>query len=178
MKKYFILLKIVFNPRTWSWLARWLEYHYLTHVQPLSRLRAVGEGTWIEPTAKLSYPHNISIGANCHINHLGCLQADEDAKIIIGDNFLMGPGTMLFASNYSIAQGTLMREQPLRQKDIVIGNDVWLGANVVVTSGATIGDGAVIGAGSVVTKDIPVNAIAAGIPAKVLKYREPVSVSS
>lgn len=55
--------------------------------------------------------------------------------------------------------------------DIFIGNDVWIGLNVIILSGVKIENGAIIGAGSVVTKDIPAYAIAAGVPAKVLKYR-------
>lgn len=52
-----------------------------------------------------------------------------------------------------------------------IGNDCWIGQNVFITGGVTIGDGAIIYAGAVVTKDIPPYAIAAGIPAKVIKFR-------
>lgn len=52
-----------------------------------------------------------------------------------------------------------------------IGNDVWIGNNVQILSGVVIGNGAIIGAGSVVTKNIPPYAIAAGSPAKVIKYR-------
>ncbi|MEI6070387.1 MAG: CatB-related O-acetyltransferase [Verrucomicrobiae bacterium] len=55
--------------------------------------------------------------------------------------------------------------------EVRIGNDVWIGARAIVLSGVTIGDGAVIGAGSVVSHDIPPYAIAAGVPAKVLRYR-------
>jgi acetyltransferase-like isoleucine patch superfamily enzyme len=53
----------------------------------------------------------------------------------------------------------------------VIGNDVWIGANCFIARGVTIGDGAVIAAGSVVTRDITQYAIAAGVPAKVLRSR-------
>lgn len=55
--------------------------------------------------------------------------------------------------------------------NIVVGSDVWIGQNSVVLSGVTIGQGAVIGAGAIVTKDVPPYAIAAGNPAKVIKYR-------
>jgi len=54
---------------------------------------------------------------------------------------------------------------------IVIGHDVWIGANAIITSGVEIGIGAVIAAGAVVTKSIPPYAIAAGCPAKIIKYR-------
>ncbi|MCM0083487.1 CatB-related O-acetyltransferase [Geomonas sp. Red32] len=62
-------------------------------------------------------------------------------------------------------------EDMVSRGPIVIGNDVWIGSQVVVVSGAVIGDGAVIGANSVVTGTIPPYAIAAGSPAKVIKYR-------
>lgn len=55
--------------------------------------------------------------------------------------------------------------------DIVIDDDVWIGYGATVLSGVHIGQGAVIGAGAVVTGDIPPYAVAAGVPAKVIKYR-------
>lgn len=52
-----------------------------------------------------------------------------------------------------------------------VGNDVWIGDNVIIKGGIHIGNGAVIGMGAVVTKDVPPYAIAAGNPAKVIRYR-------
>ena len=54
-------------------------------------------------------------------------------------------------------------------KPVVIGNDCWFGANVVICPGVTIGDNCVLGAGSVITKDIPSNSFAAGVPARVIR---------
>ena len=54
-------------------------------------------------------------------------------------------------------------------KPVKIGNDCWFGANVTVCPGVTIGDNCVIGAGSVVTRDIPANSFAAGVPCKVIR---------
>lgn len=54
----------------------------------------------------------------------------------------------------------------------VIGNDVEVGANVVIIGNITIGNNVTIGAGAVVVKDVPDNAIVAGNPAKVLRFKE------
>ncbi|WP_047248575.1 CatB-related O-acetyltransferase [Chromobacterium subtsugae] len=54
---------------------------------------------------------------------------------------------------------------------VVIGSDVWVCSGAVVLSGVRIGDGAVIAAGAVVTRDVPPYAIAAGNPAKVVRFR-------
>lgn len=53
--------------------------------------------------------------------------------------------------------------------DIIIEDNVWLCEGVVVLSGVRIGKNSIIGANAVVTKDIPANCIAVGIPAKVIK---------
>jgi len=56
---------------------------------------------------------------------------------------------------------------------VTIGNGVWIGDSVVIGPGVQIGDGAVVGAGSVVTHDIPAYAIAAGDPARFIRWRYP-----
>jgi acetyltransferase-like isoleucine patch superfamily enzyme len=62
-----------------------------------------------------------------------------------------------------------MRLQPLQTKGgIVIEDDVWIGFGVIVLDGVKIGKGAVLGAGSVVTRDIPDNTVAVGVPAKTI----------
>ena len=50
-----------------------------------------------------------------------------------------------------------------------IGNNVWIGANATILPGVTIGDNSVIGAGAVVSKDIPANVLALGVPARVVR---------
>lgn len=51
---------------------------------------------------------------------------------------------------------------------VVIGNNIYFGVNCTVLKGVTIGDNCIIGAHSLVTKDIPANSVAAGVPARVI----------
>ena len=55
---------------------------------------------------------------------------------------------------------------------IAIGDGAWLGARCTVLPGVTVGAGAVVAAGSVVTKDVPPNALAAGVPAVVKRMMD------
>ena len=54
-------------------------------------------------------------------------------------------------------------------KPITVGNNVWIGAGSTILAGVEIGDNTVIGAGSVVTKSIPSNVVAVGVPCKILR---------
>lgn len=68
-------------------------------------------------------------------------------------------------------KGGSFNEDIVSNGAIELGHDVWIGTHCVILSGAKIGTGAVIAANSVVTGEIPPYAIAAGSPAKVIKYR-------
>jgi len=60
---------------------------------------------------------------------------------------------------------------PEKRNFVVIGSDVLVGTYAIILPGVTVGHGAIIGAGSVVTRDIPPYAVAAGVPARILRYR-------
>jgi acetyltransferase-like isoleucine patch superfamily enzyme len=74
--------------------------------------------------------------------------------------------------NYTVPEKNRQEvSKSVNKPKTVIGNDVWIGVGTIILPGVTIGDGAIIGAGSIVTKNIPPYAIAAGNPAKIIKYR-------
>jgi len=58
----------------------------------------------------------------------------------------------------------------VKSKPIQVCDYAWIGFNSIILKGVRIGEGAIIGAGSVVTKDIPNYCVAAGNPAKVIRY--------
>ena len=114
---------------------------------------------------------SLFIGAETHIQPR-CQLSAYRGSIRIGERVEIAPNCAFYPYDHGVVRGVPVRVQPLTSRgDIVIGDDVWLGFGVVVLDGVRIGDGAVIGAGAVVTQDIPSNAIAVGVPARVVRSR-------
>jgi acetyltransferase-like isoleucine patch superfamily enzyme len=65
-----------------------------------------------------------------------------------------------------------IRVQGIYMKPVIVGSNVWIGYGAAVLRGVSVGDNAVLGTYAVVTKDIPANAVVAGVPAKVIRMRE------
>lgn len=113
----------------------------------------------------------ISIDEGTHIQP-GCHIHAYLSEVNIGKQVEIASGCGFYSYDHGMALGRLIMEQPLKSKGgIFVGDGAWLGYGVTVLQGVKIGKGAVIAAGSVVVHDIPPNAIAAGSPARVLKFR-------
>lgn len=107
-----------------------------------------------------SFPSGTVVGRYCSVSKgVKALNADHPVS-----------SACLTPYFYNKSLGFDVEDVP--RSKLVIGNDVWIGYNSIILSKCTsIGNGAIIGAGSVVTKDIPPYAIAAGNPAKIIRYR-------
>jgi acetyltransferase-like isoleucine patch superfamily enzyme len=143
------------------------HYHTPEEIQELFSLligKPVDETFAMFPPFYTDCGKNISVGKNVFINS-GCRFQDQGG-IRIGDGVLIGHNVVLATLNHDIDP---KKRSTMHPGIIVIGDNVWIGANVTVVPGVTIGDGAVIAAGAVVTKDVPVNVIVGGVPAKVIK---------
>jgi acetyltransferase-like isoleucine patch superfamily enzyme len=128
----------------------------------------------------LSREPNLVVGENTLYN--GEIHIEGKGKVTFGKYCAIGNNLKIISSNHNYnlpaLQMTLYiknfkRGYPgsLIKGPVTIGNDVWFEDDVIVLSGVTIGDGACIGAGSIVTKDVLPYSIAAGVPAKLIKYR-------
>jgi maltose O-acetyltransferase len=92
---------------------------------------------------------------------------------VFGDHVMMGPEVIILSGSHNFDRTDIpMRCQgaPSR-RPVRIGDDVWIGTRAIILPGVKVGDHVIIGAGSIVTKDIPDWAIAAGNPARVIRYR-------
>lgn len=135
-----------------------------------AQLRALlgraGQRLLIEQPFHCDYGTNIDVGDNFYANfNLVILDAN---KVVIGDNVFIAPNVGLHTSGHPL--DARRRNAGLEYaRPITIGNNVWIGAGVNVMPGVSIGDDSVIGAGSVVTRDVPANVVAAGVPCRVMK---------
>lgn len=96
-----------------------------------------------------------------------------DARnLILGDHVGWGPGAKVLGSEHTgfpLNQPVITTDLEIRPVRVGSGADI--GTNATILPGVSIGEGAIIGAGAVVTTDIPAYAVAAGVPARVLRGR-------
>ncbi|MHB9146729.1 MAG: acyltransferase [Symbiobacteriia bacterium] len=134
-------------------------------------LARVGHRLKLSRGVTLAGRRKLSIGNNFFANG-GC-RIEASGGVTIGDNVLLGPNVVIQSTHHIFADPIRpICTQGTTAGKITIGDDVWLGANVVVLPGVDLGKGSVVAAGAVVTKEVPPYAVVAGVPAKLVKWRQ------
>lgn len=120
------------------------------------------------------YGVNIKVGEGCFVNY-NCTFLDV-SPITFGNGVWVGANVTIATPNHPlIASERLIADYPDGRHDleysdpVTVEDNVWICSGAVICGGVTIGENSVIAAGAVVTRDVPPNSIAAGVPAKVVR---------
>lgn len=114
-----------------------------------------------------------AVKKNARIGYSNALFNTRSGRIIIGKNVMFGHECQILTGRHIDNFKDSLKFKPtiLEGFDIRIEDGVWLTSRVIVIGGVTIGENSTILPGSVVTKDIPPNCLAGGIPAHVIRYK-------
>jgi maltose O-acetyltransferase len=127
---------------------------------------SIGDDVEIRPPLQVDYGYRITVGNGTFVN-FGAIMLDV-APITIGSDVQIGPNVQLLTPTHPL-DPDLRRAKWESAQPITIGDNVWLGGGAIVGPGVTIGENTVVGAGAVVTRDLPPNVVATGVPARVTR---------
>ena len=130
---------------------------------------SVGENVTVLPVFNCDNGSNIHVGENFLAKYNVTIL--DIAPVRIGDYVMIGPGTLITTVNHPLSPLGRRRHLGIA-KPVSIGSDVWIGGNVTILPGVSIGNNVIIAAGAVVTKDIPDNCVAGGVPVRLIKTLE------
>lgn len=125
---------------------------------------AIDPSIAVFPPFYTNFGKHINLGKRVFINH-ACSFLDLGG-IRIEDDVLIGPKASLITENHP---GDPQNRRTLVCKPIHIKRNAWIGAAATILPGVTIGENAIVAAGAVVTRDVPDNAVVAGVPARVVR---------
>ena len=132
----------------------------------------LGRWSWLGQGTKIrSHEGVVSIGAKTVLGEECTISAFQ--HVSIGRECVIADRVMMIDFDH----GAVEVERPIRlqgiyKRDVRVGNNVWIGYGACILRGVTVGDNAIIGTSAVVTRDVPANAVVAGVPARVLRMRE------
>jgi len=141
----------------------------------IKKILALLKGKWVRRNS-ISYisflrDNGVEIGDNCVFRSPTTTRIDlqRPELISIGNNVDMNMNFQIMTHDWgSLVFRAKYHDFINSTGKVVIGSNIYFGTNVVVLKGVSIGDNCIIGAGSLVTKNIPANSVAAGVPCKVV----------
>jgi acetyltransferase-like isoleucine patch superfamily enzyme len=131
----------------------------------------LGRWSWIGHGTKIrAHEGEVHIGAKTVLGQECTISSFQ--HVSIGRECIVADRVMLIDFDHGVVEVERpVREQGIYKRDVRVGHNVWMGYGACVLRGVRIGDNAIVGTSTVVTKDVPANAVVAGVPAKILRLR-------
>ncbi len=126
----------------------------------------VGDGTKVR-----CHEGAVEIGAKTVLGQECTISAYK--RVRIGEQCVIADRAMFIDFDHGVVEVERpIRVQGIYTRDVEVGSNVWIGYGACILRGVRIGDNSIIGTNSVVTKDVPANAVVAGIPARIIRMRD------
>jgi acetyltransferase-like isoleucine patch superfamily enzyme len=131
-----------------------------------------GRFVWLGDGTKVRcHEGRVEIGAKTVMGQECTISAYKHVRI--GEQCVIADRAMFIDFDHGVVEVERpIRKQGIYKRDVEVGSNVWIGYGACILRGVRVGDNAIVGTHSVVTKDVPANAVVAGIPARVIRMRE------
>ncbi|HVY78574.1 MAG TPA: acyltransferase [Solirubrobacterales bacterium] len=131
-----------------------------------------GRFVWLGDRTKVRcHEGRVEIGAKTVMGQECTISAYQ--RVRIGEQCVIADRAMFIDFDHGVVEVERpIRLQGIYKRDVVVGSNVWIGYGACILRGVSVGDNAIVGTNSVVTKDVPANAVVAGIPARIIRMRE------
>jgi acetyltransferase-like isoleucine patch superfamily enzyme len=135
------------------------------------RLR-LGRFVWIGDGSKIRcHEGTVEIGAKTVIGQDCTISAYQ--RVRIGEQCVIADRAMFIDFDHGVVEvDRPIRLQGIYKRDVEVGSNVWIGYGACILRGVRVGDNSIVGTSAVVTRDVPANAVVAGVPARVVRMRE------
>ena len=131
-----------------------------------------GRFVWIGDGTKIRcHEGEVEIGAKTVIGQECTISAYR--RVRIGEQCVIADRAMFIDFDHGVVEVERpIRLQGIYMRDVEVGSNVWVGYGACVLRGCRVGDNAILGTSTVVTRDIPANAVVAGVPARIMRMRD------
>ncbi len=131
-----------------------------------------GRFVWIGDRTKIRcHEGRVEIGAKTVMGQECTISAYQ--RVRIGEQCVIADRAMFIDFDHGVVEVERpIRQQGIYKRDVEVGSNVWIGYGACILRGVSVGDNSIVGTNSVVTKDVPANAVVAGIPARIIRMRE------
>jgi len=131
-----------------------------------------GRFVWIGDGTKIRcHEGRVEIGEKTVMGQECTISAYQ--RVSIGEQCVIADRAMFIDFDHGVVEVERpIRSQGIYKRDVEVGSNVWIGYGACILRGVRVGDNSIVGTNSVVTRDVPANAVVAGIPARVIRMRE------